>query len=517
MLKSLQAITFVKKIAKVTACILLITSCDQLICPQSIQSVWVENRQSDTLLKRAIYSAVFQLDPHKIKASADAAPLRDLLVGLMAYNRKGDVVPAIAQNWFTEDEKEWLFILDEKAVWSNGQPVTAQDFVASWRRLIDPQNHSVLSKYLIYMGIENAKAIEEQIKPVEELGVEALNAHTLRIRLNHPNHQLPEMLAHSALLPTYQGIAPTIDNFVSNASYRLEKLDAQKMVLKARTQEIPFQTIEYDLITTIQNCSAFDIVENPLLNKKTNIVKFPRLCSYYYEFNFDDPLLAKREIREAIRTMVASANIGQEYGVPSQSVIPHSLVKDREKRWNPVVVEQLLTKAGISPYNPLKLTLLYDENSININIANQVTRALSQSELFNITPKMVDWQTLNKVREQKDYQIARAGWCADYPDPIVFLQKFHSMSPDNHSGYKSEIVDQKLNRLQTETLSAEARESLIQEISEQLYSDVAVLPLFQYHHRVGIVSSLLGIDLNNDSEVIYSKDLKRNLANKDNQ
>lgn len=161
--------------------------------------------------------------------------------------------------------------------------------------------------------------------------------------------------------------------------------------------------------------------------------------------------------------------------------------------------------------------MLYDENSININIANQVTRALSQSELFNITPKMVDWQTLNKVREQKDYQIARAGWCADYPDPIVFLQKFHSMSPDNHSGYKNEIVDQKLNRLQTETLSAEARESLIQEISEQLYSDVAVLPLFQYHHRVGIVSSLLGIDLNNDSEVIYSKDLKRNLANKDNQ
>ncbi len=232
MLKSLQAVTFVKKIAKVTACILLITSCDQLICPQSIQSVWVENRQSDTLLKRAIYSAVFQLDPHKIKASADAAPLRDLLVGLTAYNRKGDVVPAIAQNWFTEDEKEWLFILDEKAVWSNGQPVTAQDFVASWRRLINPQNHSVLSKYLIYMGIENAKAIEEQIKSVEELGVEALNAHTLRIRLNHPNHQLPEMLAHSALLPTYQGIAPTIDNFVSNASYRLEKLRCSKNGVK---------------------------------------------------------------------------------------------------------------------------------------------------------------------------------------------------------------------------------------------------------------------------------------------
>ncbi|MFA9488430.1 MULTISPECIES: peptide ABC transporter substrate-binding protein [unclassified Mannheimia] len=515
MLKVLQAVKIAKKFAKMTACVLLITSCDKLNSSKPVSQLPVESQPSSTELKRAIYSAVFQLDPHKVKVSVDAAPLRDLLVGLMAYNAKGDVVPAIAQNWFTEDEKSWLFILDDKATWSNGKAVTAQDFVASWQRLIDPVNHSPLAKYLIYMGVENAKAIAEHQKPASELGVAALNDHTLEIRLSQPNRQLPEMLAHVALLPTYQGEDPNAVGFISNAAYQIKQIAEKRLVLQARSENVPFQTVEYNLITTIQNYSPFDIVENPLLSQKTNITKFPRLCSYYYEFNFNDEQLGKKEVREALRAMVASANIGVDYGIPSQSVIPHNLVKDREKQWQPIIVEQLLMKAGVSLHEPLKLTLLYDDSEMNSDIANQINRTLSQSDLFHITPKVVDWQTANQLRKQKDYQLIRSGWCADYPEPLIFLQKFHSSSPDNHSGYKNELVDEKLNQLQTETLTQEQRSLLITEINEQLYSDVAVLPLFQYQHRVGIVSSLLGIDLSNDSEVIYSKDLKRISEQKD--
>lgn len=510
MLKYLQAGKFVKKFAKITTCILFITACDKVNSP-----VPVEQSKQEVSLRRAIYSAVIQLDPHKVKVSADAAPIRDLLVGLMAYNIKGEVVPAIAQHWFTEDQKEWLFILDENAKWSNGEAVTAQDFVASWQRLISPENHSLLAKYLVYMGVENAKAIQDKQKDVSELGVVALNDHSLQIRLQYPNSLLPKMLAHSALLPTYQGVEPDPKNFVSNAWYKIEQLEPKKITLKARAKDTAFQTVEYELITTIENYSPFDIVENPLLTQKENIVRFPRLCSYYYEFNFNDPLLSKKDIREALRVMVTSSNIGQEYGIPSQSVIPNHLIKDREKQWQPIIVEQLLTKSGISQHNPLKLTLSYDENSANIDVANQIIRTLSQSDLFQIIPKAVDWITLNKTREQRDYQLIRSGWCADYPDPAIFLFKFHSMSPDNHSGYKNEEVDQKLDRLQSENLSPEDRLQMIKEVNDLLYDDIAVLPLFQYQHRVGIVSSLLGIDLSNDSEVIYSKDLQRSLNQKD--
>lgn len=516
MLTYLQAVSFAKKIAKITACVLLLSSCDKLNSP-AIPQAEVAGERSHSELKRAIYSAVFQLDPHKVKVSADAAPLRDLLVGLTAYDRKGNIVPAISQNWFTEDEKSWLFILNDKATWSNGQAVTAQDFVASWQRLAEPKNSAVLAKYLIYMGLENAKAIIENEKPVSELGVTALNDHTLQIRLSQPNPLLPEMLAHVALLPTYQGVAPGLTDFVSNAAYQVKQIADKKLVLQARTENVPFQTVEYELITTIQNYSPFDVVENPLLSQKKDIIKFPRLCTYYYEFNFADPQLSKKESREALRTMVASANIGQEYGIPAQSVIPLNLVKDREKSWTPILVEQLLMQSGISLQNPLKFNLLYDESHINIDVANQITRTLSQSELFNVTPKMVDWTTLNNMRAAKDYQLIRSGWCADYADPAVFLYKFHSTSPDNHSGYSNALVDEKLNKLQTERLSKEERLLLVNQINEQLYNDVAVLPLFQYQHRVGVVSSLWGIDISNDSEVIYSKDLKRISEQKDNE
>lgn len=115
MLKFLQAVKIAKKCAKMTACVLLIVSCDKLNNAKSISQPQVDTQPSSTELKRAIYSPVFQLDPHKVKMSADAAPLRDLLVGLMAYNTKGEVVPAIAQSWFTEDGKSWLFILDGKS------------------------------------------------------------------------------------------------------------------------------------------------------------------------------------------------------------------------------------------------------------------------------------------------------------------------------------------------------------------------------------------------------------------
>lgn len=509
MLKCLQAVGCVKFFAKITACIFLITACDKFNFSKPIQQSQADKQSNQTILKRAIYSAVLQLDPHKVKVSADASPIRDLLVGLVAYSEKGDVIPAIAQNWFTEDEKAWLFILDEKAKWSNGEPVTAHDFVASWQRLIDPENHSLSAKQLVDIGVENAKQIQEKKSTISELGVVALNDYILQIRLDSPNPRLPRMLAHTALLPTYKGIEPSGDHFVSNATYYIDRLEPKKMVLKAKDEHIPFQTVEYELITTIQDYASFDIVENPLLSQVSNIVKFPRLCTYYYEFNFNDPQLNKKDIREALRAMIAPANIGQEYGIISQSIIPSTLAKNWEKPWKPIVVEQLLKKAGISSHHPLKLSLLYDKSDINIEIANQVARALSQSELFHITLKMVDFQTLNQLREQKAYQLVRASECADYPEPAVFLRKFHSQSPDNLSGYQNQLVDQKLERLHSDMISKEERALLIQEINEQLYNDVVVLPLFQYQYRVGIVSSLWGIDLNNNSEVIYSKDLRR--------
>ncbi|WP_165827756.1 peptide ABC transporter substrate-binding protein [Glaesserella australis] len=469
-----------------------------------------------TTLTRAIYSAHLQLDPHFVKVSADAAPIRDLFTGLMAFNEQGNVIPALAREWFSDDGKNWLFILDENRRWSNGEPVTASDFVASWQRLVNPSNQSPLANYLIYMGIEHAKAILQGEAKIETLGVKALNSHTLQITLHQVNRQLPQMLAHSALLPTYQGKKTEYAQLpVTNGAYKVNLIEKGRLQLQAVTPELPFQQVIYQLITTVQNPNRFDIIENPLPNYTRDVKAFPRLCNYFYEFNFNDPALQKLEARQAIRAMVSPAEISRGFGIPNHLPLPKTLVPQQDRIISTTSSEQLLNSMGISASQPLKLKITHDNDGIHSDIANKMALMLSRSDMFRVELEELNWQQFLTKREQQNFQLIRSGWCSDYDDALSFLNQFYSSSPDNKSGYKNEYVDQLLTQLNIENLTPEQRSQLVISVIHQLEKDVAVLPLFQYQRRVSIDPSLYGYDLNNASEVIYSKDLYRQYNNKD--
>lgn len=509
-LSLLQAVRSAKNIATAMLCFGLLTGCEDTTQSKIVTATEPESPRSMSELTRVLYSAHLQLDPHFVKVSADAALVRDLFMGLMAFNSKGEVIPSVAREWFSDDGKNWLFILDDKKVWSNGDPVTAMDFVASWQRLNSPENQSPLANYLVYMGITNAKEILLGEKKIDELGVKALNQHTLQITLHQVNRQLPKMLAHSALLPTYQGQKP-IENkdLVTNGAYRLVGVGKNHLHLEALSKDLPFQIVEYQLITTVQNPNKFDIVENPLSGYSKNIVAFPRLCNYFYEFNFNDPILQKLEARQAIRAMISPAEISRGFGIPNHLALPKTLLPQQDRILSTMSSEQLLNNMGITASQPLKLKISYDNNGIHSEIANKMALMLSRSDMFRVELQGLNWEQFLTKREQHDFQLIRSGWCADYNDPISFLNQFYSSSPDNKSGYKNEHVDQLLTQLNTENLSVEQRAQLIMNVVHQLEEDVAILPLFQYQRRVSIDPSIQGVDVDNPSEVIYSKDLYR--------
>ena len=503
----IQAGRIAKKFAILTACFWFLTACEEQPRP-TLQAIPPE--KSEYQLSRAIYSAYLQLDPQFVKVAADAAPVRDLLVGLVAYQRTGEIIPAMAQEWFSDDGKNWLFILTENARWSNGQPVTAEDFVASWQRLADPQNGSPLAPYLVYMNVENAKQILSGEKAPETLGVQALNPYTLQIRLQQPQFNLPYMLAHAALLPTYQGKKPEEgQNFISNGSYKVLSRSKTQLTLQAVDLHIPFQKVNYQLISTIQNPDRFDILENPLATYHRHITSLPRLCTYFYEFNLADPLLQHKAVRQAIRTMVSSIEVSHGFGIPNHFVLPKTMVMAQNSLQFKVSPEQLLNSIDIDAANPVQLTLTYDNQGYHNQIAQRIIRTLSQSDLFRIVPEEVSWHQLLQKRELRQFQLIRSGWCADHRDPVLFLLPFHSQSPDNKSGYHNEQVDEMLTQLKTQPLSPSEREQLILRIVYQLESDIAILPLFQYQRRIAFDPTIEGIDIENDSEVIYSKDLYR--------
>lgn len=500
-----------KSLAKKGACLsvfLLLFACEPEKKTLSVPPTPVELTPS-TQLNRAIYSNQLQLDPHFVTSAADAAPVRDLLVGLMAYDSRGDVISALAKNIFSEDGINWLLVLDEDAKWSNGEAVTAADFVASWQRLADPANASPLAHYLVYMGILNASAVINGELPPSELGVTALNAHSLQIQLHTPHYQLPKMLAHLSLLPTYQGRKPLANQFfISNGEYRLTAQNRLGASLQAVSTELPFQTVRYQLVSEVQNVDRFDMVENPLPSYQRDLIYLPRLCSYFYEFNFTDPRLRHKPVRQAIRTMLSPSEVSDGVGIPTHSLVPKSLFATHDRHLFKATAEQLLEQAGVDMQQPLKLNVTYDQQEQHQTIANRILRVLSRSDLFQVQLHSVDWEALLTKRQKKTFELIRSGWCADYPDPVVFLMPFHSKSPDNKSGYQNKQVDQYLEQLQ-QTQSSHEREQLIFKIVQHLENDVAVLPLFQYQRRLTVAPDIIGVDLRNHSEVIYSKDLYR--------
>lgn len=515
--KKIGAVRFAKWGVILTACLWLLSGCDKLnSSPEKLQAQAEALAKVDkaTTLTRGIIAPVFELDPHFIHHHNEGALVRDLFVGLVTFDPKGNIIPAMAQSWFTEDNKTWLFILDEQATWSNGEAVTASDFVLSWQRL--SQAPSPLANYLRYMGVKNAQVVILGEKSANELGVEALNANTLKITLEAPNAQLPMMLGHIALLPTYQGEKPQLSSGTpTNGSYVIDEVLPNKIKLATRQIETPFSVVEYILLSPAHSLDSVDLVENPPPRWKKDIVKLPRLCTYFYEFNFANPQLSQKAVRQAIKVKIHSARIAGQYGIVNDAILPKTLRPDIERQWQPVVFERLLTQAGIRSENPLKLTLTYDEQGQHSAIANQIIRTLSESDLVRVQPQAVDFPSLLAKHAAGEFDFIRSGWCVDNPDSAGFLWQFHSASPDNKSHYRNESVDKALERLKNAKLTEAERRQLIGQISETLENDVAILPLFQYQKRLKVDSTLLGIETSNASEVIYSKDLSRHRIEND--
>lgn len=204
-----------------------------------------------------------------------------------------------------------------------------------------------------------------------------------------------------------------------------------------------------------------------------------QLCTYFYDFNFNDPQLQKQDIRRAIKAMVFSNRIKSEKGDINHHILPKSLQFESESHWSPIIVEQLLNQNGITPKNPLRLKIVYENQKTQNVIARQIMRALAQSDLIRVSAQAVKKSELNAIKQKGNYQLIRAEQCVEKPDVAQFLWRFESKSPENINGYSNPKVDKLLVKLRSKKLSAKKRNELMQEIVEILEQDIAILPLYE--------------------------------------
>lgn len=133
------------------------------------------------------------LDPHKVSGVPESNLLRQMLVGLTSTDNEGNTVAGMAEKWESADNKVWTFTLRD-AKWSNGDPVTAEDFVFSFRRVTDPATASPYASYLADVKVANAQEIIDGKAKPDTLGVKAIDAKTLEITLNEPVPYFPRHL-----------------------------------------------------------------------------------------------------------------------------------------------------------------------------------------------------------------------------------------------------------------------------------------------------------------------------------
>jgi oligopeptide transport system substrate-binding protein len=473
--------------------------------------------------------------------------LRDLYEGLTSEDAEGRVVPGAADRWtVSADGRIYQFHLREAVRWSNGDPVTADDFVAGLRRSVVPQTGSAYSGLL--SPIENAVEITAGHLPGERLGVAALDVHTLEIRLQSPTTYFLRLLAHEATFPIHR---PSLlhygDRFarpgrlVSNGAYRLSDWVIQAQVVLERNPfywanaqtaidrvvyiptEDPASELKRYRAGELDITYQVPLVQLPWLkaNLPTELHLAPYLGVYYYGLNLTRaPFLNHPGLRQAlalaldtnlIADKVMHGAAGPATGWIPQGTDEHLSITLPWANWPPerrmAEAKRLYREAGYSEQHPLELEIRYNTQTDNRRIATVAAAMWKQNLGANVTLVNQEWKVfLQERRARRLTQVFVGSWIADYDDPLSFLEILESNSGLNASGYTNLAFDASLTQARSETDPQQRREQL--HSAEQLVlNDLPVLPIYFYQSKHLVKPQVQGWR-DNPVDHHYSKDLR---------
>lgn len=461
------------------------------------------------------------LDPHQITGVPEINVMRDLFEGLVETDEKGAIVPAAAESWESADNRTWTFKLRSDANWSNGEPVTAEDFVYSWRRLVDPKTASQYASYLQAAQIANIDDILKGSKAPDTLGVKALDAHTLQITLTAAVPYFPQMLYHASTKPVHRATVEKYgvkwtqpENFVGNGAYVMKKwVVNERIELAKNPQYRDADNVKIDKVVFLPIGSQTDDVARyeagevdisdalppemygKLKEKYPNELKLsPYLCTYYFEINNQKVPFTDERVRKALslaldRDTIAAKVLGRgEEAAYNLTRVGTAGFTPYTPEWTKLnyaarveEAKKLLAEAGYSESKPLKFTFLYNTSEQHKKIAVAAASMWQQSLGFvKVNLENQEWKTYLDNRRSGNYQLARASWCGDYNEPSTFLNTLQSANSSNRAFYKNSRYDAILAKTLQAGVSDEERSKLYRQAEEQIDKDTAIIPVYGY-------------------------------------
>jgi oligopeptide transport system substrate-binding protein len=486
------------------------------------------------------------LDPHKVDGIPEMTILRDLLETLMIEDGDGKLVPGAAESWESADNKTFLFHLRQGATWSNGDPVTAQDFVYSFRRAVDPATGGPFSWYLEMTSMRNAAAILKGDKPVDSLGVSAVDAQTLKVELELALPYFAAMTTSAVMAPVHRATVEKYGNswtrpehFVGNGAYTLNQWVVNEKIALVRNPAYwdNAQTV-IDKVTYLPIESSLSDMNRFLAGEVDMTLEVPnehfkRLsqdhpeslrvtpyqCTYHYAFNNKKAPFNDVRVRQALsyaidRDIVTQFITGK--GETPAYIFAHPAVAGftpdvpdfahwtQKQRTD--TAKALLAEAGFGPSNPLSFTLLYNTSDNHKKIAIAIASMWKKSLGVNVKLENQEWKTYLDNRRQGNYDVTRAGWCGPYNEASSFLALAQSNNGSNDFFYHSERYDQLMNNAM-QASSNDERADNYRQAQALLAQDMPLAPIYHYVNAKLVRPTVGGYPMHNASGKFYTKDL----------
>ncbi|WP_078924985.1 ABC transporter substrate-binding protein [Vibrio cincinnatiensis] len=489
---------------------------------------------------------VATIDPHKSQGVPESHVIRDLLEGLVNQDADGNTIPGVAESWETTDNQTYTFHLRADARWSNGDPVTAQDFVYSWQRALDPATASPYAWYMEYTKIKNAKEIVEGKKEKSELAVKALDDHTLVVELETAVPYFVMMTGHTTMKPVHQKTIEAYgdnwtkpEHFVGNGAYVVDRWVVNERLVLTRNEQY------WDNAHTVINKVTFLPIENQVaemnrflageidITYELPIEHFRRLkkeypesvsvvgnlCTYYYSFNtkkkpFDD-VRVRKAISYAIDRNIVTDAIMAQGEKPAYFLTPEITAgfhpefpaygkmsqKERDAE-----AARLLKEAGYGKGNPLKFSLLYNTSENHKKIAVALGSMWKKTLGLDVTLENQEWKTYLSSKDQGNFEVARAGWCGDYNEASSFLTLMMSNNTTGGQHWGNTDYDAIIMKALTSTSESE-RQAYYAQAEALIAKEMPIAPIYQYVKSRLLSPKVGGFPSNNPEEKIYTKDL----------
>lgn len=456
------------------------------------------------------------LDPAKIQGVPEHRIFETLFEGLIIYDpQTADGIPGLAESWeVSEDGMTYTFKL-RKANWSDGTPITADDVVYSWLRLLAPETASPYAWFPV-MFLEGAEAYNSGAAGADAVQIRALDDYTFQMDLIGPLPYVIGALGHYsfAVVPQHaiekygdEWILP--GNFVGNGPYTLKEWTPQDKVVAVKNEaywdadsvkldEVVFYASDdnntnynmyisgqVDWLTAIPN----DKLDSVMMREDYQVA--PQLSTYYYTIQTTKAPFDDARVRQALSLAIDRETLVEEVTkagqIPAWGIVPNMAGYDAlefpyDNMDDSIAAAQaLLAEAGYpNGVGFPAFSLLYNTDDSHKMIAEYVQQQWANNLGISCTLENQEWATYLSNRNEGNFDVARAGWVGDYQDPNTFLDMFVTGAGMNGGKYSNEDYDLFINEAARMEAGADRMDVLKTAESIMIDEDQAILPFYYY-------------------------------------